>query len=141
MRKNFVDRRRVVGKVVLFWGREEERKGLLTLSIKLHILIGNNIYPIVAGQIIVGCCERKNRTTFKKSCLKSMLVIAMPNNFDCDNGYFGPYAALYAADIMLTRGNNAAAQRYARQAQKLNNGEYSKEIAQRIALTLRAVKY
>ena len=57
-----------------------------------------------------------------------------------DDRYFGPYAALYAADIMLTSGNNAAAQRYAQQAQKLNNGEFSKEIAQRIALTLRAVK-
>lgn len=49
-------------------------------------MIENNIYPIVAGQIIVGCCERKNRTTFKKSCLKSMLVIAMPDKFDDDNG-------------------------------------------------------
>ena len=58
-----------------------------------------------------------------------------------DDRYFGPYAALYAADIMLERGNTDAARQYALQAQKLNNGEFSKEIAQRIALMLRAIKY
>ena len=29
------------------------------------IAIGKKIFPIVAGQIIVGCCERKDRETFK----------------------------------------------------------------------------
>lgn len=48
-------------------------------------MIGQKIYPIVVGQIIVGCCERKNRDTFKKHCLQSKLVIAMPQNFDCDD--------------------------------------------------------
>ena len=30
------------------------------------IAIGNRIFPFLAGQIIVGCCERKDRDTFKK---------------------------------------------------------------------------
>lgn len=54
--------------------------------------------------------------------------------------YFGPYAAVYAADIMLKRGDKAAAKRYVSVAKKLNDGEFSKEIDQRCELTLRAAK-
>lgn len=31
------------------------------------IAIGNKIFPIVAGQIVVGCCYRPNRDIFKKA--------------------------------------------------------------------------
>ena len=54
--------------------------------------------------------------------------------------YFGPYAAVYAADIMLKRGNKDAAKRYVAVARKLNNGEFSKEIDQRCSLTERAAQ-
>ena len=54
--------------------------------------------------------------------------------------YFGPYAAVYAADIMLSKGNKIAAKRYIAVARKLNNGEFSKEIDQRCELTERAMK-
>ena len=54
--------------------------------------------------------------------------------------YFGPYAAVYAADIMLKQGNKKAALNYITTARKLNNGEFSKEIDQRCELTERAVK-
>ncbi|GHT19746.1 hypothetical protein AGMMS4957_04720 [Bacteroidia bacterium] len=50
------------------------------------IAIGKKIFPIVAGQVIVGCCERKDRDTFKKFDIKSKLVIAMPDDFDDDSG-------------------------------------------------------
>jgi hypothetical protein len=50
------------------------------------ISIGKKIFPIVAGQIIVGCCERHDRDTFKKYGLKSKIVIAMPDYFDYDEG-------------------------------------------------------
>lgn len=44
--------------------------------------IAKKIYPIVAGQIIVGCCERVNRDTFRKEKLLNKIVISMPDDFD-----------------------------------------------------------
>lgn len=54
--------------------------------------------------------------------------------------YFGPYAAVHAADICLARRNNDKCRQYCLTARKLNNGEYSKELEQRIDLTLRTLK-
>ena len=54
--------------------------------------IGKKIYPIVAGQVIVGCCERENRDIFRKAKLNksnsivSKIVIAMPDDFDDNDG-------------------------------------------------------
>ena len=48
------------------------------------IAIGNRIYPFLAGQIIVGCCERKDRDTFKKTKLSKKIVLALPKNFNYD---------------------------------------------------------
>lgn len=51
------------------------------------IAIGNKIFPIVAGQIIVGCCYRPDRDTFQKSNLKNdnglrkKIVISLPKQF------------------------------------------------------------
>jgi hypothetical protein len=50
------------------------------------IAIGKKIFPIIVGQIIVGCCERKDRDTFKKYDLRSKIVLSMPDDFDCDDG-------------------------------------------------------
>jgi len=50
------------------------------------IAIGKKIFPIVAGQIIVGCCERHDRDTFKKYDLRTKIVISMPDDFDDDDG-------------------------------------------------------
>ena len=49
------------------------------------ISIGGKIYPIMAGQIIVGCCERIDRDTFKKAEFYRELVIAVPEEFDTEN--------------------------------------------------------
>jgi hypothetical protein len=43
------------------------------------IAYGNNIYPIVAGQIGVGCCKRENQDIFKKTIINMYNVIAMPS--------------------------------------------------------------
>ena len=39
----------------------------------------------MAGQIIVGCCERIDRDTFKKAEFYRELVIAVPEEFDTEN--------------------------------------------------------
>lgn len=48
------------------------------------VLIAGTIYPVVAGQIIVGCCIRNERKlhTFRH---KRKLVIAMPKIYDADS--------------------------------------------------------
>jgi len=50
------------------------------------IAIGKKIFPIVAGQIIVGCCERHDRDIFKKYDLHNNIVLVMPDDFDDDDG-------------------------------------------------------
>ena len=50
------------------------------------ISIGKKIFPIIAGQIIVGCCERKDRDTFKGIDIESLFVLSMPDDFDDDDG-------------------------------------------------------
>jgi hypothetical protein len=54
------------------------------------IAIGKKIFPIVAGQVIVGCCERKDRDTFKKFDISSRIVIVMPDDFDDISKQFDP---------------------------------------------------
>ena len=48
--------------------------------------IGKKIFPIIAGQIIVGCCERKDRDTFKCYDFTSKVVVAMPDDYDDNDG-------------------------------------------------------
>lgn len=45
------------------------------------IAIGTKIFPIVAGQIVVGCCKRPDRCTFKKEDVTSQIVISLPKSF------------------------------------------------------------
>ena len=40
--------------------------------------IGNKIYPVMAGQIIVGCCKREDRDTFRKCKLERKIVLGLP---------------------------------------------------------------
>ena len=47
--------------------------------------IGKKIFPVLAGQIIVGCCERKDRDTFKPYDIRHKIVIAMPDDYDSDD--------------------------------------------------------
>ena len=42
------------------------------------IAIGNKIYPVMAGQIIVGCCKREDRDTFRKCKLDRKIVLCLP---------------------------------------------------------------
>ena len=64
------------------------------------ISIGQKIYPIIAGQIIVGCCYRPDRDSFKKADLKKEIIISLPKTFY--QGHWGKrddYARKYAADL------------------------------------------
>ena len=49
------------------------------------IAIGKRIFPFLAGQIIVGCCHRKNRDTFHKYSLSHQLVLSLPIDFNTDD--------------------------------------------------------
>ncbi len=54
--------------------------------------------------------------------------------------YFGPYAAVHAAEICVKQRDPKRAAEYTAKAKKMNNGEYKKELDQRIELTERAIK-
>lgn len=49
------------------------------------ISIGSKIFPFMAGQIIVGCCERRSRDEFKKAELYRSIVLSLPDEFDTEN--------------------------------------------------------
>jgi hypothetical protein len=42
------------------------------------------VYPIIAGQIGVACCERVNRATFKNSALERYMVLSLPEIANAD---------------------------------------------------------
>lgn len=49
------------------------------------IAIGKKIFPFLAGQIIVGCCHRKDRDTFHKYSIRHQLVLSLPEDFNTDD--------------------------------------------------------
>jgi hypothetical protein len=63
------------------------------------IAIGKHIYPIIAGQIIVGCCHRKDRDTFEKVKVKSEIIISLPKNFCEGRSKPKDYLRKYAEDL------------------------------------------
>lgn len=51
------------------------------------IIINGTVYPVVAGQIIVGCCSREGRSMGvedPKNMCKREIVLALPDKFDID---------------------------------------------------------
>lgn len=64
------------------------------------IAIGRKIYPILAGQIVVGCCQRPSRDEFKKLIVENKIVIALPDDFDIDDeNKGGNFCRLYCERI------------------------------------------
>lgn len=49
------------------------------------IAIGKRIFPMLAGQIVVGCCERKDRDNFNNIELHQKLVLSFPEDFNVDD--------------------------------------------------------
>ena len=47
--------------------------------------IGKKIFPVLAGQIVVGCCEREDRDTFHPYQTYHKIVISLPDDFDVDD--------------------------------------------------------
>ncbi len=79
---------------------------------------------------------RLGRIAHKEGRLKDALryydaTIAVSHG---DKRYFGPYAALFCAQIMIDAANYVAAREYLALAQSLNNGEYRQDIDRRIKL-------
>jgi hypothetical protein len=48
------------------------------------IELNKKIFPIMAGQVGVACCERLSPSSFKKAALEFNLVISLPNEADKD---------------------------------------------------------
>ena len=64
------------------------------------IAIGRKIFPVLAGQIIVGCCQRPSRDEFKHLVMENQLVLSLPNNFDIDDANKGGnFCRLYCEKI------------------------------------------
>jgi hypothetical protein len=59
------------------------------------IAIGSRIYPIIAGQIVVGCCERNGRDSFRRTHLHTAIVIALPKPFHTKKGKEEDFLRLY----------------------------------------------
>ncbi|HAO23406.1 MAG TPA: hypothetical protein DCQ37_24960 [Desulfobacteraceae bacterium] len=49
------------------------------------IAYGNRVYPVIAGQIGVGCCERKSPDSVKMARLESYLALSLPACANKDN--------------------------------------------------------
>lgn len=47
--------------------------------------IGDRIYPFLIGQIVVGCCQRLDRDTFKRYKVDRSIVLSLPENFNYDD--------------------------------------------------------
>lgn len=45
----------------------------------------NRVYPVIAGQIGVGCCERDDEGNLKSKLLENQLVLSLPENASKDN--------------------------------------------------------
>ena len=48
------------------------------------VAISGSIYPLVAGQVVVGCCRRSNRKMEMFRCHR-LFVLAVPDVYDVDN--------------------------------------------------------
>lgn len=62
------------------------------------IAIGNKIFPIVAGQIVVGCCYRPDRDTFNKECVRRRNIISLPKPFHT-KGKIEDFSRLYCEQL------------------------------------------
>lgn len=64
------------------------------------IAIGSKIFPIIAGQIVVGCGYRVYRDIFKRAMVKTEILISLPKIFYSNkNGKREDYARKYALDM------------------------------------------
>jgi len=77
------------------------------------IIINGVVYPIVAGQIIVGCCTRKDRKMgmeFPENLCKREIVLALPDKFDIDKlgkHFFEHQLAIMNTELMNKYKENA----------------------------------
>lgn len=63
------------------------------------IAIGNRIFPFLAGQIVVGCCVRKDRDTFKRHSVTRKVLLSLPRNFNYDDDKETNFCRMYCEKI------------------------------------------
>ena len=63
------------------------------------IAIGNRIFPFLAGQIVVGCCVRKDRDTFKCHSVTRKVLLSLPRNFNYDDDKEANFCRMYCEKI------------------------------------------
>ena len=63
------------------------------------IAIGNRIFPFLAGQIVVGCCVRKDRDTFKRHSITRKVLLSLPRNFNYDDDKEENFCRMYCEKI------------------------------------------
>ncbi len=101
-------------------------------SAALHALDGYT--PTADHQIeyhfrLARALQMLSRTDEAKQHYDTLIALAAK-----DDRYFGPYSAIYMYEICLAQGDRTAAAAYVEKARKLNTGEYSKELDQRISI-------
>jgi len=71
------------------------------------IAIGDKIYPVLAGQLVVGCCYREDRDSFKKAKIISKIVVALPKLFYTKRAKIEDFAKSYCEQMneKLTKEN------------------------------------
>ena len=73
------------------------------------IIINGTVYPVVAGQIVVGCCSREGRAMGVEdpaNMFKREIVLALPDKFDIDK--LGKNYFIHQKDLM----NKALSDKY-----------------------------
>ena len=76
------------------------------------IAIGNRIFPFLAGQIVVGCCERKDRDTFKCHSVIRKVVLSLPKNFNYDDDKEVNFCRMYCERINEELAKSSFVQEY-----------------------------
>lgn len=81
------------------------------------------------------CSDMLGDKTLAKHYYKTTIQLA-----EKDVQFYGPYSAIYMADMLIAEGNKNEAMKWLLKAKQLNDGEHSKEIDQRIAVTKRKIE-
>lgn len=63
------------------------------------IAVGDRIFPFLAGQIVVGCCVRLDRDTFKRHSVIRKVLLSLPRNFNYDDDKETDFCRMYCEKI------------------------------------------
>lgn len=134
--------------------RDDARRIIDTLDVtllksRLHFEYGNYVQskktlegyvPQKADEIeynfrMARCSEMLGEKSLAKQYYQKTIQMAAK-----DVQFYGPYAAIYMADLHIAEDDKVEAMKWLLKAKELNDGEHSKEIDQRIAVTRRKIE-